>query len=241
MKLGLRYATFLTGSTLAGCLVVAALGSQACTVSLITGPSDGGGFDFPDTSEPPSTTDSCGVCLYPNCSALHAYCDNNAECLAIYSCSLQVGANPTACYQQHPSGQTAYLALAQCDQRNACTTCGTQCATSAIKSHCEDWVTPTPPPDAGTTPVDAGTTTPVVDQCQQCLGTSCSAQQAACTTGTECAANHNCIQGCAAGAPTQLNDCIEACGSVHPEGKVAADALGTCTGTSCSAQCFPAP
>ncbi len=248
MKLGLRTATFFTGTTLAALIGVTGVGSQACTVTVNDGTFDGGGFDFPDTSPPPAATDACSRCLYTQCSGLHAYCESNAECLAIYNCAVQPGADVNVCFNQHPTGKAAYYAFALCDQRNACTSCGATCEGNAAKPSANvcarDYpvtTTPdsgTPEADAGTTTPDAGTTTPQPTACDTCLATNCAAQQAACGAGSDCAANHECIQGCVAGAPDKLSECFDACGSVHTEGKTAGDALGTCTSQQCSAQCF---
>jgi hypothetical protein len=249
MTLGLRYATFFTGSTLAIFIVAAALGSQACTVELSNGTFDGG-FDFPDAQVVPGATDNCSRCVYSQCSALQAVCNTNRECLSIYNCALQPGASATDCYNAHPTGQSAYLSLANCGQRNACTSCGITCEGSAVKTNCSRWVEATPDagpataPDTGTTPEPDAAPPPVVDAgpqptaCDVCITTNCASEKAACGAGSECAVNNDCIQACASGATDKIVECLNACGASHPAGKTAGEALGACTSKYCTAACF---
>ncbi len=81
----------------------------------------------------------------------------------------------------------------------------------------------TPPASCGLTSGDK--------TCDTCLDTSCCTQSTSCSGNSECMAILTCFGSC--------NDdaCFTACETSHPTGKTAEQALFTCMGSSCNAEC----
>ena len=251
----------------AGAALVAA-SAGGCTVT--TGsPLDGGDFDGSITTPLPPENDSggtttpptggCNECLFQQCSGSWTVCQNDPECLAIYTCATTTPSCDqnciNNCFCQHPTGQTKYVALAACDSYYACKSCQSQCPTLSTAAACTnpgviqvDVCGTTPPPnDAGTgvdaaPPEDAGTlvdsATPppptdaaTVQDCTTCTSTSCSNEKAACGQGTECEAYTLCLAACQDAA------CFAKCGTDHASGQAASQALENCTLSNCKAAC----
>lgn len=218
-----------------GTLIGVSLG--ACTVSV----GDGSGLDFdggrtdsaspsPSSSTTPTPTGNatCNSCLFQGCSGQHSVCQSSAECLAIYQCATKAGCDQAcvnACFDAHPDGQREYTALYTCDQQRTCASCSSECGVPS----CAPADAGTTPEDAGTTPVDSGTTGPL--DCSSCTQSRCGAEQSACGAGSDCDGYSTCV--------IASNDAASAaaCGTAHPTGKAASDALAACTQGKCKSEC----
>jgi len=218
-----------------GTLIGVSLG--ACTVSV----GDGSGLDFdggrsdsaspsPSTSStpPPTGNATCNSCLFQGCSGQHSVCQSNAECLAIYQCATKAGCDQAcvnSCFDSHPNGQREYTALYTCDQQRMCASCSSECG---VASCAPVDAGPEPTNDAGPA-VDSGPTPPL--DCSSCTAARCTAEQGACSAGSDCDAYSTCV--------IASNDAASAavCGTAHPSGKAASDALAACTGSKCKTEC----
>jgi len=204
---------------------VAALAAQGCTVTTSNSPIDGGDFL-------PPLPNSCNDCLYQQCNGQYAACAQNADCYAIYTCSIQCDVSQSGtcvqnCFDQRPAGQATYLSLGNCDNYVGCAggTCFSSCTATPLACNTDD--------DAGTGgPPDATVTL----SCDQCTSTSCSAFKATCTTqNSECDLYSQCSLSCASQA--DVADCANACASAHQQGQSDYVAYGNCTTTSCHTEC----
>lgn len=224
---------FSTGFVSVGALAAAALGilafsAQGCTVTLVDNP-DGGDFDSgflpdvaKDTAADAPPVNQCNECLFGQCSAQWAVCQQTPECFAIYQCATAPACNQAcvdACFAGHPSGQPAYTALYTCDQAGSCGVCQGACSTPASACTKPDAGTDSGPPDAG--PLS----------CTDCSTQKCAPEKTACGAGSDCDGYSQCLAVC------QDIPCVDACGLAHTAGKAASEALGTCTTTKCKDEC----
>jgi hypothetical protein len=248
MKLGHWFAVL-------GCVGLgmgAVVAAEGCTATACTGTgcngvtvpidSDSGGtapvVDNDAAQVPPDTgstpTDPCNSCLYGQCVGAYSNCVANASCLDIYqcatapACAADGGSCTQDCYNAGTAtGQTAYVALASCDQAAQCPNPGATCASvcnpltacTSVDGGAEDG-------GAAPTAEDSGTDAASLS-CTACQAASCSSELAACAAGSACAAYNQCVLGCSDSA------CSTACASAYSAGQTAATALGTCTTTSC--------
>ncbi len=243
-----------------------AIAAQGCTTSVCTGTacgeqgtgntqstgtdSGGGGSTSNDAgsdgvgvgndasvAETGSTpADPCNSCLYSQCVGAYANCVGNASCLAIYQCATVPacavdGSCVQGCYDgdggSTTDGQQLYVALGNCNLAAECTAsapCAAKCNPSAATCESGDGggEDAAPTDDAGG---DATQT------CASCQAASCSGQLADCAAGTQCAAYNQCVLGCTD------SPCTDACSTSNTAGYTAAQALGTCTTTSCGSLC----
>ena len=223
-----RFAATSFGFALAGLAAATLFGAQGCVVT-ITDSNDGStdfdqfvpadsGKDASDAQAP----NQCNACSYQQCSGQFAACQSQSACASIYQCATKPNCDQNcvnSCFTSFPSGQAAYLALASCNKVAGCGVCSTQC--NYPPSSCQF-------PDAGT---DSGTDAGTVVTCSGCTSTKCSAERAACGTGSDCDGYSQCLAVC-----TDL-PCVDACGLAHPAGKDASNALGACTQSKCKAEC----
>lgn len=218
---------FSVGALAATALGVLAFSAQGCTVTLVDN-TDGGSFydagpDVAnDTAADAPPVNQCNECLFGQCSAQWAVCQQTAECYAIYQCATAPNCDQScvnACFSGHPSGQPAYTALYKCDQAGSCGSCQTACNTPS--SSCTT-------PDGGT---DSGTPDAGPLSCSDCSTQKCASQKTACGAGSDCDGYSQCLAVC------QDLPCVDACGLAHTVGKAASEALGTCTTSSCKTEC----
>jgi hypothetical protein len=160
-------------------------------------------------------------------------CLGSASCLAIYTCAKACTDVPCLqkCYDDHPDGQLAYDAFADCDLYRGCGACATQCPTLATPDRCTF-----PTPDAGVDAAPAPDAAPPPDAaapatCDECVAASCSSEKTACGPNTDCNAYTQCVFACPDAA------CIDKCATDHAAGKTAGEALGTCTSGKCKSAC----
>ncbi len=249
MKLGSMRWTAALGMVAVG--GVAALASQGCTVTAITGPLTDGGFNF-DTNPPPQPDSSadqaapaqCNECLFQQCSGQYTVCQGDPNCRAIYQCAIAPGADVTKCICNSTSqaAQNEYLSLASCDSEGECSACQTNCAASQPSCPAQ----PVPPGLCATTPPDGGTMDggatvmdaagPPADAgspsaCSACTDTSCASEKAACAPGTDCDKYTQCLAAC------QDATCSSGCDMMYAAGKSAATQLAGCTVSNCSGPC----
>jgi hypothetical protein len=130
-----------------------------------------------------------------------------------------------ACFDAHPSGENEYTALYTCDQGQACASCSAQCGVASCAP-----VTPPPAEDAGATEVPDSAPPPPLD-CSGCTAARCSAEQGACAPASDCDQYSACVLVCGDAA------CTADCGTAHPTGKAASEALAACTSSQCSTEC----
>jgi hypothetical protein len=233
MKLGTRW---LGVATAVGVLLGVTAVSQGCTLTTNDSGLDGGGFD--GNSSPPFN--ACDECVFQDCTGQWAVCNGNKECQAIYLCAVKaVGIDAvTACYNAHPAGQSAYYALASCNEALACTTCSNKCAPSAgecpappppVDSGADTGAPDSGTPDSGT--VDSGTPEPKPQDCSSCTVTKCGTEKTACGPNTVCEGYAECLNECEDVA------CIDKCGVDFAAGKEAQAKLSTCMLSNCKDIC----
>ena len=251
------------GAILGAGLLVAAATAAGCTVTTSDEPLDGGNFDgnieTPDSagSDGGTVPTGCNECLFQQCSGSWAVCQNDQECMAIYTCATTTANCDqnciNSCFCAHPNGQNKYVALAACDSYYACNTCKTECPTLSQPQACtapgviqrdvcgaqvvDAGVDSAPPEDSGADsapPVDAAlppTDAAQVQDCTTCTTNSCSSEKQACAPGSECEAYTLCLAACSDTA------CFDKCGTDHATGKAASQALENCTITNCKTAC----
>ena len=71
--------------------------------------------------------------------------------------------------------------------------------------------------------------------CGTCAATSCCAAAASCMGDAECNALSSCLDACSDAA------CADRCTNLHASGITKFNAIGTCVGTKCSAECSTTP
>ncbi len=75
-----------------------------------------------------SSSSSCSLCQYKECSCEFASCTTNVECFAIRNCLSLCATNDTACgkecYDKHPDGQVLFDTLAICTGQRCIAQCG---------------------------------------------------------------------------------------------------------------------
>ncbi len=221
--------------------------SGGCTIVTSDTPLDGGSFDGNTSSNTDSGTTpatGCNECLFQQCAASWSVCQNQTECLAIYTCATKPGCDQqcvTACFHAHPCGQKAYAALSNCDSFYSCSTCNAQCkpaanACPATTVSAQDTCTvpadagatdATPPEDSAVPPTDGGS----VSDCTSCTSSKCGAEKSACGPSSECESYTLCLAAC------QDSACFDKCATDHPTGKTASQALETCTTSNCQEAC----
>lgn len=232
----------LTLSTALAALGALTIVSQACTVITSDGTLDGGFTGTGDGSPPADSGpfNSCNECLFQGCTGQWAVCQNNTECMAIYTCTTapSCASNQAcidACFTAHVAGQSSYYALATCDYYGECGSCASSCGgapASCTVAPPADAGSPTadataPPNDAAAPPFDGG----AVQSCTDCTSSQCGAEKTACANGTKCDLYSQCLATCADVA------CIDKCGADNAEGKDASQKLGACVASHCASAC----
>lgn len=225
---------------------VACMVALGCTVEVEAtvggGPSDASTADVGPDGAQQAPASGCTSCLFESCGGLQSACNENLECLAIFNCATKVpcisdAACVQSCFDSLPRGQAAYLKLAQCNRTTACGPCGAACSASPARDECPSATTDAGPiPDAGDGSSDAGSGTPV--DCVICQSKECTQEKLACGPESDCLGYSDCLSACVNGASDTLAQCINACATVYPDGKVKGAAFATCTESKCRKECL---
>lgn len=194
---------------------------QSTCTSACGGSSGGGGGDGGVSACGFGSGDAtCDSCLDTNCCADANACTGDADCTALMDCASRCSDDTceAACETAHPGGTAKMNALSAC----ANTTCNTACSGASSG--------PGPGPAPGPGPSSCGLTSGDAS-CDTCLNASCCAPTTACVDDADCVALVRCYDACTDGA------CAAACDTGHASGLSKLDAVSTCAGTSCGAQC----
>ncbi len=175
-----------------------------------------GGYTAPAWANGACTSSqTCDDCMNGSvtggvCTSAYDACANDADCTAFMQCTqgCTTDACYAGCYQSHPAGEKLYAAIITCACDTACPqVCATQCATA----------------QCGFTINGAA--------CNSCFTQKCCSQGYACADDPVCNALVVCMSTCTTQA------CINSCRSGYQAGTALYDALDTCLGTDCAADC----
>ena len=148
----------------------------------------------------------CGTCLYTMCQDLYCECYGNQECVdLLFTCLSQCAAGDTMCSQDCAAQYPGGVSDAALLGGCSDQNCAVDCPMSGI----------------------------VVNECTECLFTSCDTEMNACFENPECVAILDCAQQCPAGD----GQCPQDCAFMYPGGLQPALGVFNCANANCDMQC----
>lgn len=149
----------------------------------------------------------CGDCVAQACPEVWCDCVNNEQCLPLFGCTAQCpgGAGHQACVQE---------CMASYPDGISAVVLAADCAAGPCEASC---------PQAGEP----------INDCEECLYSSCPSAMNACLSNPQCLSLWSCLGGC---APNELS-CHQACYNAFPEGVEALEDVIDCGAGPCEPVC----